>query len=139
MTGKEIAKQLRSAASAIEHGRSVTFRKKLAAVAKDVNLWPGDGENSAFTRVASAAVKEARNGFTQAEIDALGAALDLAFEDQENYLTSGNAPQDYGSEWSEAKREKQSKFRLIASVTEKLGIAGERERWEGLADQLNSN
>lgn len=60
MTGKEIAEALRSAASAIEHGRNTTFRKKLAAVAKDVNLWPGDGENSAFARVASAAVKEAR-------------------------------------------------------------------------------
>jgi hypothetical protein len=60
MTGKQIAKELRSAASAVEHGRSVTFRKKLAAVAKDVTLWPGDGENSAFARVATAAVKEAR-------------------------------------------------------------------------------
>lgn len=60
MTGKEIAKELRSAASAIEHGRNTTFRKKLVAVVQDVNLWPGDGESSAFARVATAAVKEAR-------------------------------------------------------------------------------
>lgn len=60
MTGKEIAKELRSAASAIEHGRNTTFRKKLVAVVKDSNLWPGDGDSSAFARVATAAVKEAR-------------------------------------------------------------------------------
>jgi hypothetical protein len=60
MTSREIAQALRSAASAIEHGRSVTFRKKLVAVAKDVNLWPGDGDSSVFARVATAAVKESR-------------------------------------------------------------------------------
>ncbi len=61
MTSKEIAKALRSAASAIEHGRSMTFRKKLVTVAKDVNLWPGDGESSALARVATQAVKEVRS------------------------------------------------------------------------------
>lgn len=92
MTAKEIAKELRSAASAIEHGRSVTFRKKLVAVAKDVNLWPGDGDSSAFARVATAAVKEARSRTNKLadsllEDDAdLGPAMDAALDAVEQVL-----------------------------------------------------
>lgn len=81
MTGKEIAKELRSAASAVEHGRSVTFRKKLAAVAADINLWPGDSDSSAFARVATQAVKDARTKqqpSTQALSDELRNLIDAA-------------------------------------------------------------
>ncbi len=81
MTAKEIAKELRSAASAIEHGRSVTFRKKLAAVATDINLWPGDGDSNSFARVATAAVKEPRAKqlpSTQALSDELCNLIDAA-------------------------------------------------------------
>jgi hypothetical protein len=81
MTGKQIAKELRSAASAVEHGRAITFRKKLVSVAKDVNLWPGDGDNSTFARVATAAVKKARTKqqpSTQALSDELRNLIDAA-------------------------------------------------------------
>jgi hypothetical protein len=77
-------------------------------------------------------------GLSDNELEAIGYALDLAFEDQENYLTSGIDPvADYGPDWPEAAKHKSERFDAIAQAVEKLGIDNP-ERWQRLAKQVLS-
>lgn len=77
--------------------------------------------------------------FTQDEIDALSEILDLAFGDQESYLNIGNPHQDYGAEWPFTATEKANRFRLVAKVGGKLGLTGERDRWERMAESFEAS
>ncbi len=76
---------------------------------------------------------------TQDEIDALGEILDLAHGDQESYMNIGNPHIDYGDEWPLVASEKAKRFRLIANIGEKIGLHGERERWEALASNMDAS
>lgn len=67
----------------------------------------------------------------------IGAALDMAHSDQEGYLQYGDPSVDCGDEWPEAKEFKQRNFRGIAHFAELIGLHGEKERWESLADSLD--
>lgn len=73
---------------------------------------------------------------TQAQVEALGYALDLAHGDQAEYLTNGSPATDYGAEWPATAAWKAEQFQLIATVAENLGLHGERERWEQLAKEV---
>lgn len=76
---------------------------------------------------------------TGEEIDALGEILDLAHGDQESYMNIGNPHQDYGEEWPFTAREKAERFRLVAALAEKLGLHGELDRWNTLADSMQAS
>lgn len=113
MTNKELAQMLRSAASALEHGRQRTARTKVKSVAQALHL-----------------------GLAEPDIEALLFALDLAFDDQDDYLRSGNAAIDYGSEWNDAADLKMKYFRNLAIVAERLGSDG--DKWGELANMVQA-
>jgi hypothetical protein len=71
-----------------------------------------------------------------AEIQGIGYALDLAYDDQDEYLRRGCPESDYGDEWESAKCYKAEQFRSIAAAANKLGLNGETERWNALADEV---
>ena len=71
---------------------------------------------------------------TEEQVQALGEALDLAYGDQESYLSIGNPSVDYGNEWPETAAAKAQTFRHLGEVGELLGFHGEQERWGALAD-----
>lgn len=77
--------------------------------------------------------------FTKEEIEALGEALDLAHGDQSNYLSIGSPQIDYGDEWQFVAITKAKRFRALAKAASKLGLRGERERWEDLANELEAS
>jgi hypothetical protein len=74
--------------------------------------------------------------FTESEVEALGYALDLAYDDQSAYFDFGNPKQDYGAEWPEVSKRKEEQFRAIAQIGFRVGLAGELERWNTLADAV---
>lgn len=75
---------------------------------------------------------------TSEQIEALGVVLDLAHGDQEQWLKYGDPHVDYGAEWPEVANRKAKQFRAIANFAGPL-IAGERERWEALANEMVSD
>lgn len=68
--------------------------------------------------------------------EALGTALDLAYDDQKSYIDYASPDIDYGDEWPEVCAEKCKKFRALGEFGESIGFAGERERWESLAKEF---
>jgi hypothetical protein len=76
---------------------------------------------------------------TTEEIDALSEVLDLAYGDQNNYMDCGDPHMDYGAEWPFVAIEKATRFRIVAAVTGRLGLPGERERWQQLAANLDAS
>ena len=73
---------------------------------------------------------------TGEQVEALGEALDLAHGDQEHYCTYGNPATDYDEEWPEVAQHKAATFRLLGEVGEAIGFRGERDRWNGLAENM---
>lgn len=73
------------------------------------------------------------------EKEAIGEILDLAYGDQESYLMIGNPHIDYATEWPFAAGNKAKTFRLIADFTERMGLHGEKERWSGIADNVEAS
>ncbi len=69
---------------------------------------------------------------TPDEIEAIGFALDLAYQDQENYFQTGDPKEDYGPSWNDERKMKADYFRTIGKVAQRLGMSGERERWNDL-------
>ena len=116
MTNKETAKLLRSAASAIEHGRRSTFQKKLAQL------------------------------FSEEERDGLLCIVERALADVENYLLSGNGARDYGDTYGEVLDETAGYFDAMTVLCAKIGLPGHFEavsanirayRWEWAAGLLD--
>lgn len=68
-----------------------------------------------------------------AEVEALGYALDLAYGDQEAYLSNGDPEQDYGDEWESVSQFKATQFEAIGALAGRMGMHGEVERWGNLA------
>lgn len=73
---------------------------------------------------------------TDAQRYALGYALDLAADDQNNYLSYGSPEVDYGKEWPEIAKERAEKFIALGRVGELLGFCGEGSRWTDLANEV---
>ena len=74
---------------------------------------------------------------TPEQREALMHILDLAFEDQSNYLDSGHMATDFGADWPEARATKAATFRTIAEIAgQQLRIHGEFERWADLASSV---
>jgi hypothetical protein len=74
---------------------------------------------------------------TKDEVEALGYALDLAYDDQANYINVSNLAVDYGTDWPDAREHKVTSFMHIAAIAEKLEMHGEPERWRALASQVH--
>lgn len=115
MNNRELADVLRGAASALRHGRHITARRKIKE-AHDEVFQPQQ--------------------LTDMEREAIGYVLDLAFDDQQNYLSTGSPEVDYGPEWPDTARQKRTYFAALAVAVEKLGLPTDRERWQQLADGL---
>lgn len=109
LTNKAIARLLRKAASAFEHGRYSTGHKAMA-----------DAILSADAR------------------DALVFTIDLALDDQENYLQYADFSADYGDEWNATAK---WKARCFANLSCLLFLLGERHlsnRCDILSETLRS-
>jgi len=74
--------------------------------------------------------------FRAIPVEALGWALDLAYDDQQSYLSIGNPHSDYAEEWPEVARQKAAYCRAIAKAAL---IHGEDERWTGLAEDFEAS
>lgn len=72
---------------------------------------------------------------TPEQIEALGVVLDTAHEETENYVSSGDARCDHGGDYPAFANRQATQFRALAEVAGAL-IAGERERWEALANAM---
>lgn len=72
------------------------------------------------------------------ELEALGYVLDLAHGDQQSYLDVGSPSVDYGDDWPNVSRFKAEQFRAIAQFANRLGLHGELERWNALAEAVQS-
>ena len=94
MTNLEKARALRSAASALEHGRLGTARKKL-------NL---------------------ATALEDKEKDALDSVLRRALDDAGDYLLGPHAKLDYCDEYADTLRNAASEFRLVANICRNLGL-----------------
>jgi hypothetical protein len=75
---------------------------------------------------------------TPEEVEALGYALDLAYDDQSAYLDTGNPEVDYGAEWPEVARIKARQYSALARLGDCAGLHGELERWSNLAKAVLS-
>lgn len=73
---------------------------------------------------------------TEEDREAIGFAFDLAHDDQSNYMTSNNMAQDYGADWPETRAMKDDSFRRLGAIGERIGLYGEVERWNALADSM---
>ena len=73
---------------------------------------------------------------TEAQTEALCDMLQIAYEDQEQYLQSSFASSDYGDEWPEAAATKAHKFRRVGEVVEQLGLVA--DDWTSLAETLEA-
>jgi hypothetical protein len=69
-------------------------------------------------------------------IAAIGAAFDMAHSDQEHYLQVGSAEKDYGAEWPEVAAAKAATFRQLALVADRIGLTGDSDRWNRLANTV---
>ena len=76
--------------------------------------------------------------FTREEIDGLLDVLNIAFDDQENYLNSAHPAMDYGTEWPATRELKATQFELTARVLDKLGMHASAKKWRELADSLKA-
>ncbi len=76
---------------------------------------------------------------TPEQIDALGYVLDLAHGDQESYLMIGNPRTDYGDEWPSTAAWKAGEFRHVADFAGRLGLHGETERWNAIAESYEAS
>lgn len=75
---------------------------------------------------------------TREELDGLMDVLNIAFEDQEQYLNSCHPEMDYGVEWPAARDLKLYQFGLTASVLDKVGMHASAKKWRELADSLRA-
>ena len=75
-----------------------------------------------------------RIALTEEEREALGYILDLAAEDQDQYLKYGDPHADYGNEIGEAFKNKARMFRTIGTLAYRMGFPGESERWNDMAN-----
>jgi hypothetical protein len=53
--------------------------------------------------------------------EALRFALDLAAQDQREYIHHGHPERDHGEEWPEAAQRKAKQFRQLADIAERIG------------------
>jgi hypothetical protein len=79
--------------------------------------------------------KQTRIGLAEDQREALGYALDLAYDVQKNWLHFGDPKLDYGDEWPEVRETKRDTYRAIAQVEQKL-FRNVSDRWEKLAEFL---
>jgi hypothetical protein len=75
---------------------------------------------------------------TQAELDAIALALSLSYEDQASYLQNGDPTMDYAEDLEDTKKLKANQFRGIAAVAGRLGIYTQKELWQSLAEEWDS-
>jgi hypothetical protein len=73
---------------------------------------------------------------TEEQREALGWALDMAYDDQNSYMSVGNPEKDYGDDWPDAALMKANYCRSIAEIAD---INGEYERWTDLAEQFEAS
>lgn len=73
---------------------------------------------------------------TPEQVEAFGWALDMAYDDQQSYMSIGNPHKDYGDDWPDSARQKAAYCRSIAEVAP---INGEDERWTDLAEQFEAS
>ncbi len=73
------------------------------------------------------------------EFEALGYILEIAYSDQESYLSIGNPSVDYGDEWPSIAYSKATHFSLIAELYSRIGFTGERDRWSSLAQSFKAS
>ena len=73
---------------------------------------------------------------TNEEVNGLLDVLNIAFDDQENYLNSCHPEMDYGTEWPATRELKATQFELTARVLDKLGMHASAKKWRELAESL---
>jgi hypothetical protein len=82
--------------------------------------------NEAIKGLAVEPVRTVTVQLTNAELDSIGLALRIAYDDQASYV------QNCEERDSEIKRVKAGQFRAIAGAASSLGLHGEEELWESL-------
>jgi len=70
------------------------------------------------------------HGVTTISNDTIGWILDLAYDDQEQYLKFGDPQLDYGDDWPEVARQRAA---WCKEISDAATIHGESERWAQLA------
>lgn len=75
------------------------------------------------------------SNLTPEQIEALEWALDLAFDDQHNYVREGDPAGDYGNDWPDARAMKAAYCRSLAELAT---CVGETNRWNNLADEIEN-
>jgi hypothetical protein len=83
--------------------------------------------DEAIKKLAVEPVRTVTVQLTDAELDSIGLALRIAYDDQASYV------QNCEERDPETKRVKSGQFRAIAGAASSLGLHGEEELWESLA------
>lgn len=68
--------------------------------------------------------------------NAIGYMFDLAYGDQDNYLQCADVDADYGDEWPAVCTGKVQDFRAVAEFADIIGLHGESDRWNSLANDF---
>lgn len=116
------ALDLAEAISAAKHGRWKMFKEKLTATRARLAKTETGPAQATTTLTLS-----------RSEHEALMYALDIALDDQENYIEGPYPRADYGSEWSSVAKEKAGHFNALA----RSGIHY-ANRWRALAKAVRS-